>query len=141
MRRRLFLGALLAVPLRADPASEVWDALTEIASALGRGNAAAFAAQLAPGSPENTALIADVTALLREVEVQCSLDPIENEGDSRARTLVVDWLLTLTARSESARIVRRRENVRCRFEKRGRKWLLTRMDPAGFLQPPAAPRP
>ena len=136
MRRRLFFGALLALPLRADPASEVWDALTEIASALGRGNAAAFAALIAPGSPQRAALIADVTALLREVEVQCSLDPVENQGDSQARTVVVDWLMTLTARSASVRIVRRRQTVTCRFEKQGRKWLLTRMEPTGFLQPP-----
>jgi hypothetical protein len=137
MRRRVLLSAVLAWPLRADSAQEAWEALTEIASALGRGNAAAFAAVLDPEMRGYRLLRDDVTALLQQAEVQCALDLIDNTGDESSRTIVVDWLMNLTERTETERSTRRRQTMTCRF-RRAKRWLVTEIEPAGFFKPPRA---
>jgi hypothetical protein len=136
MLRRTLLSAALAFPLWGDAAGDAWEALTALVSALGRGSAAAFAAGLDPEMPGRETLQNNVAALLRQVDVQCSLDLVSNQGDESARTIETMWLLVLTERTETPRATRRRERVVCRFEKRGKKWLLKGLEPAGFLAPP-----
>jgi hypothetical protein len=137
MLRRTLLSAALAAPLWGDAAGDGWEALTALVSALGRGSAEAFAAGLDREMAGREALQNDVAALVGQNEVQCALELVSNQGDERARTIEVMWLLVLTERSETPRTRRRRERVVCRFEKVGKKWLLKGMEPAGFL---AAPR-
>jgi hypothetical protein len=135
MQRRLFLSLALSCALRADASEEAWDALTEMASALGRGNATAFAAALDSGMAGYQALRDDVTALLGQQEVQCSLDLLENSGDDAERTIAVDWLMVLTPRAGMTRSTRRRQTVRCQFRRR-KKWFMTGIEPRDLFKPP-----
>lgn len=136
MTRRMILCAGLAVPLRADAAQEVWDVLTAMVAALGQGNAVAFLAAVSPAMAGYDKLRTAVIALVSQAEVQCSIDLIRNEGDERTRIVEGAWLLHIAGRVDTRRVTRRRERVACRFEKSGRKWLLSALEPLSIFNPP-----
>jgi hypothetical protein len=138
MTRRVLLLSALAAPLAAaDPAQEVWDLFSGMASALAAGDASSFLAAFDSAMPGFPVLSADVTALLRIDSVQSAIEPQTNEGDDRRRTLDLDWLLHLTSLSDSARVTRRRETVHCSLEKQGRRWKIVSFAPISFLAPPS----
>ena len=78
----------------------------------------------------------DATGMLRAAEVQCSIEPVSNEGDDRARTLQMNWLFNLRSRDDTGRSTRRQESVKCRFEKQGKKWRITAFEPLSLFVPP-----
>ena len=136
MTRRALLLAALAVAALADAESEVWDLFTHTASALSDGNAREFLSSFDPAMPGYEALRANVTGLVQQADVQSSIEVVENTGDDRKRTLEIDWLLVVTDRQDTANIVRRRERVKCRVEKSGKKWRFVSLEPVKFFTPP-----
>lgn len=137
MTRRCLLLSALACNLRADAAREVWDVLSAAASALGEGNAARFLQAFDPAMTGFAALRADATTLVAASDVESSIDLIEGGGDSGKQSLELDWLLNITERAATARATRRRERVKCRFEKQVKGWRIVSFEPMGFF---AAPR-
>jgi hypothetical protein len=135
MTRRALLLVPLAARLRADSAQEVWDLLGSMASALSEANAIAFMNAIDPAMPGYEALRGGVTALLREAEVQSSIELVEEEGDDRSRTVELDWLVHIVYRQDGALAERRRERVKCRVEKSGRKWRIASLEPLQFFAP------
>jgi hypothetical protein len=135
-RRTLFWAALAAPLAAADPASEAWDLITDAATALGSGSAGEFLAPFDPAMPNYEALRANVTALVQQNQAQSAIQFTRNEGDGQARELELDWQLLLTSREDTARVTRRRETVKCRVEKHGRKWRIVSIAPEGFFAPP-----
>ena len=89
-----------------------------------------------PAMPGYEALRASVTALLREAEVQSSIDLVEEEGDDRSRAVELDWLVHIVDRQDGAVAERRQERVKCRVEKSGKKWRIASLEPLQFFAPP-----
>jgi hypothetical protein len=136
--RRAVLAALLAAPLCADdPAQEVWDLLAAMAAALGSGDAALFLRAFDPAMPGFQDLRLAVTGLLARSEVESSIDPVQNTGDGRRRTLEVDWQMHLVDRAGAGHITERRATVKCGFEKQDKKWKVISFAPPDFFAPPS----
>jgi hypothetical protein len=136
MTRRTLLLVPLVARLRADSAQQVWELFTSVASALSEGNAIAFLNAFDPAMPGYEGLRASVTALLRQAQVQSSIDLLRDEGDDRSRTVELDWLLHIVDLEDGAVAERRQERVKCRVEKSGKKWRIASLDPLRFFAPP-----
>lgn len=138
MTRRALLLAAMAAPLTAaDPAGEVWSLFTTMASALAAADASTFLAGFDRGMPGFAALRVDISALVEDYSVQSTIEPVRNEGDDRARTVELAWLLHLTSLSDSMKVTRRSETIRCRLAKQGRHWKIESFSPLAFFAPPA----
>ena len=137
MTRRAMLLVPFAARLRADSAQQVWDLFTSMAAALSAGDASAFLSAFDAAMPGYEALRAGVTALLREAEVQSSIELVEETGDDGSRAVELDWLVHIVDRQDGAVAERRRQRVKCRVEKSGRKWRIASLEPLEFF---AAPR-
>jgi len=137
-RRTAWFTLCVAAAIAADPAQEVWEAITTLASALGRGDAGEFLSVCDSAAPGYAALRANVLALVAQAEIESGIDPAANTGDDRRREIVLDWQLRLIDRSGLDRVTNRRETVHCALEKRGRKWKVLSLEPAGFLAPLSA---
>ena len=124
-------GALL----RADEAEDVWNVLTEAASALSEGNAKSFLALFDRSMADYATLEGNVTALLNQDQVQSSIELLSEEGDRTTRMVELDWFLQVVEQQDTAGVTRRRERVRCRLAKRGRKWILASIEPVAFFAP------
>src|SRR5512143_3172204 len=118
-RRTFCIGAASALVWAADPAADAWELVTRLAAALGRSNAGEFLEACDPAMPGYADLRVNVNALVAEADAESGIDPVRNEGDTRARDLEVDWSLHLTARAGILRATDRRSNVKLRVEKRG----------------------
>jgi hypothetical protein len=136
MTRRALLLVPFAACLRADSAEQVWDLFASLAAALSEANASAFMSAFDPAMPGYEALRAGVTALLREAEVQSSIELVEDQGDDSSRAVELDWLVHIVGRQDGAVAERRRERVKCRVEKSGKKWRVASLDPLQFFAPP-----
>jgi hypothetical protein len=137
--RRAIVASLLGTPLFADdPAREVWDRLAAMAAALGQTNAGEFLRDFDRSMPGYEELRLAVQGLLARCEVESSIDPVENSGDDRRRTLEADWQMHLVDRDAAQHITVRRATVKCSFEKDGRRWKVTSFAPLDFF---AAPSP
>ena len=136
MTRRCLIFCAAACVSWADAAEEVWDLIASVASALGEGNAARCLAAFDPAMQGFESLRADIWALVRGSEVQASIDLVEREGDSTSQSLELDWLLNISQREGPARATRRREKVKCRVEKRGKRWQIVSFEPLGLFAPP-----
>jgi len=136
MTRRALLLIPVAASLRADSAQQVWDLFTSMAAALSAGDASAFLSAFDAAMPGYEALRAGVTALLREAEVQSSIELVEEAGDDGSRAVELDWLVHIVDRQDGAVAERRRERVKCRVENSGRKWRVTSLEPLQFFAPP-----
>jgi hypothetical protein len=143
-RRRLLRGCAVTVCavvcqrvalLRADEAQDVWNVLTEAASALSEANAKSFLALFDRSMPDYGMLEANVNALLNQDQVQSSIELLSEEGDSTIRMVELDWFLQVVEQQDTAGLARRRERVRCRLAKRGRKWIITSIEPVAFFAP------
>jgi hypothetical protein len=137
MWRRTFLVATAAGILQADPRQEVYDLFASMANGLSESNAQPFLAGLDPRMPGYQKLVADVQALVQQVEVLSSIDVIQDSGDDQHRTLQLDWSLRLTPKADTtATQVRRQQMIRCELEKQKKRWRVVSMEPAGFFAPP-----
>jgi hypothetical protein len=136
---RAFL-AVFAAPLAcaADPAQDAWEVIADMAAALGRASAGEFLAACDSSLPGLAQLRSHVNALVAASEVESSIDPVANSGNDASRSLEIDWLLHLVDRSGLQKITRRREVVKARMEKRGRKWKVVALEPLSFFAPPSA---
>ena len=136
-RRALLLTAMAAPLAAADPAGEVWSLFTTIASALAAADASTFLAAFDRELSGFAGLRVDVAALVENYAVQSTIDPVSNEGDDRARTVELTWLLHLTSLSDSMKVTRRSETIHCRLAKQGRHWKIESFSPLSFFAPPA----
>ena len=139
-RRTLLSASLLSIPAArsfgADPSQEVWDLLTEVASALSERNAETALAAFDPSMPGYETLRANVLALLRDTEVQSSIELEAEQGGSEERVVELDWLLKIRPDQEATPSTRRQQRVKCRLRKTGRKWRIVSFEPLEFLAPP-----
>jgi hypothetical protein len=140
MTRRSVMLLPLAGRLWADAASEVWELLASMASALADANPQAFFRAFDQRTPDYETLRTNVTALVTDWEVRSSIEPQVNEGSDTERRLELDWLLELVERQDTSAVVRRHDTVSCTVEKNGRQWKVTSMRPVSFFFPPQVPQ-
>ena len=134
--RRTFLLAL-AAPLIADTHGEILDFLGALAAALSEGNASAFLDRVDHAMPDYDKLEQYIDALTAEDEVSCSIDILKQEGDDQAQTLQLDWLLQIHPRELVGSVEQRRQTVRCRIERKKKKWKIVALEPITLFAPPA----
>jgi murein L,D-transpeptidase YcbB/YkuD len=120
----------------ADPAQEVWDLLTQVASALSERNPAAFLAAFDPAMPGYEKLREHVTALLRNADVQSAIDLESDEGNGQSRTVELTWLLRIKPEPEATSSTKREQRVKCQVEKAGKKWRIVSFEPLALFAPP-----
>lgn len=138
MTRRTLLASIVASRLRADVGSELWDLLSSMASALAAGDAAAFLQAFDTAMPGYGELRIGVEALVREAQLESAVEVVRNEGDGTARSLEIDWTLTITSRQDGAVMEQRHRQATCRARKTGSKWKLVAFEPAALFAPLAA---
>jgi hypothetical protein len=61
-------------------------------------------------------------------EIGSTIDVIADEGDDEKRMLELDWLLKIDNGDA------RRQIVKCRVEKQGKKWKITALEPVEFFK-------
>ncbi len=135
-RRAILLALAAAGAAAADPAREVWDALTAMANALTDSDATTFLFYIDPALPGFDSFNAAVRGLLNEVSIDSSISPIQNEGDASTRNLVVDWSMHLVDLNDAAEITQRENNVTMKLERRRARWKVVAFQPADFFRPP-----
>jgi hypothetical protein len=139
MTRRAILLALAALRLRgADSASQAWDLLTDMASALSRGDAPGFLQAFDRQMKGFQDLAAAVTGLVAETEIESGIDPVQNTGDDRNRTVEVSWSMRLISRSELHTVTQRQANVTVRLARQSGKWKVVGFEPADLFRAPSA---
>jgi hypothetical protein len=141
LSRTGFLACPLLValvwPVHANDDQDIWDVLTQAASALSEGNARNFLAAFDRAMPGYNTLDANVSALLDQCQVQSSIEILRQEGTGAMRNVELDWFLQVVEQHETAEVVRRRERVRCRLARQGKKWRITSLEPLSLFAPPA----
>jgi hypothetical protein len=137
MTRRAWL---LAVPccralLAADAAEQAYQLVAAAASRLADNNVGGFLDCFDPSMPGYDSFAESVRGLMEQCEVTSSIDLRANQGDETARALELDWTLQLKLRFETQPIERRRERVKCRAQRAGKKWKFVAFTPQSLLAP------
>jgi hypothetical protein len=129
MRLLLFLVAacLIVAGQNRPPAHmEVFRAASE---ALANQDADAFLDQFDRKMPQYEKLRDEIRELFGLAqEIGSTVDVISDEGDDDQRTLELDWLLRIDTGEP------RRQIVKCRVEKQGKKWKITGLEPVEFFR-------
>ncbi len=136
MTRRLLFAAPFAVRLfGADPASEAYNLVASAAAFLSENDAQGFIGLFDKTMPGYNGFATAVTGMLRECEVQSSVEVLRNEGDDTARALDLDWLVQLKLKYETEQVERRRELVKARAQREGKKWKFVSLSPQSLFGP------
>ena len=129
---KLLAGSLLAAALtlvaqeRPAPQMEVF---RDIAEALANRDADAFLDQFDRQMPGYEKLRDEIRELLAVTqEIGTTVDVISDEGEEQKRSLEVDWVLKFDTEDP------RRQIVKCRAEKQGKKWKITALEPVEFFK-------
>jgi hypothetical protein len=131
---------LIAAPaLRADPPPAVINLITSAADSLTTDDASRFLSAFDSAMPGFAALHDRVEGLLAAYNVGSTVEVISDSGDDSKRILELDWLLTLSSKTEqNPEQISRRQVVRCtlelKSEKRKKQWKITAIDPTGFFK-------
>ena len=128
----LFTAALMALGQPpADTPKDVVDLFRTAAEALADKDSAAFLDKFDRNMPAYNALHDEVLALLDHSEVGSDVEIVSDEGDAQKRAVQLDWLLRIDEDQP------RRQVIKCRIERQGKKWKITSLEPVEFFQPPA----
>jgi hypothetical protein len=121
-----FLAAvMITAQERPAPHMEVFRGIAE---ALANRDADAFLDHFDPKMAGYDQLRAEVRELLAvSQEIGSTIDVISDEGDEGSRSLQLDWLLAIDSAEP------RRQIVKCRAEKQGKKWRITALEPVEFF--------
>jgi len=120
--------------------AEIVALLGDFASDLSSDNANGILKRVSPAMPERELFERHVRALLASAQVASSVEVREfaEEGAARARA-TLDWFLELRRDGFNNVLTtqRRRQLVKCVFEKQGKRWLFAEIQPVEFFAPPA----
>jgi len=134
--RRALLGILPVFLGAADEGAEVRELFGRLAEALSTSSAADFLRHFDRRMAAYPRLERDVYALLNEFEAASSVEVRDEQGDSRERSVEVDWMLELRSLAATGPSERRRATLKLTLARRGRAWQITALTPANFFAPP-----
>jgi hypothetical protein len=112
----------------ADPPAAVLDLFRTAAEALADKQPSDFLDLFDRTMPGYAQLRDEIEDLLAVEDVGSSIEITNDQGDDRARDLEVDWYLRI-GRNEPRRAI-----LKCRVERRGRAWKITRLEPIEFFR-------
>ena len=135
MRRRMFL-VTFSVSAFADTRQDLIDLFGRMAAALSEGDPETFLRAMDPSMPDYPRFAANLRALALQNDLSCSIEIDRQEGDDSIQLVELDWLLEIRGKDQTHRFLRRLSMVKCRLERRSRKWLVVSLDPAAFFAPP-----
>ena len=98
----------------------------------------AFLEAFDPAMPGYRDLRDNITALLRNADVQSAIELESDEGNGQSRTMELDWLLRIRPEADAMASTRRQQKVKCRLEKTGKKWRIVSFEPLALFAPPGA---
>lgn len=131
--RTLVLLAASLVALGQPPAEEtpkdVLDLFRTAAEALADKDPTNFLDKFDRKMPGFDTLHDEVFALLDHSEVSSELEIVSDEGDGQKRALQLDWVLQVDEDQP------RRQIVKCRIERQGKKWKIVSIEPVDFFRP------
>ena len=133
MRTALLL--LISMVAAADPAADVLKVFRDAAEALTNDDAAAFLDNFDRDMPGYASLRTNIEGMLAAYEVGSTIEVVSEEGDNQTRNVELDWVLLATRKDaiNSAQETRR-QVVKCRLERRGKRWKITRLEPVDLFQ-------
>ena len=133
MRTALLL--LISMVAAADPAADVLKVFRDAAEALTNGDAAAFLDNFDRDMPGYASLRTNIEGMLAAYEVGSTIEVVSDEGDDQTRNVELDWVLLATRKDaiNSAQETRR-QVVKCRLERRGKRWKITRLQPVDLFR-------
>lgn len=120
----------------ADAQQQVFDLFSKIASALSDDDPAMFVEAVDPGMPHFEDFRRDVVALTDLATIANSIEVLSDTGDDTHRAEELDWFLEIVGKSDPHPVERRREVVKFRLERKGKKWKIVSIDPLHFFGPP-----
>ena len=116
---------------------EIRDLLLALSTSLEDGRAARFLAQVDRTRVARYAeLEQNVVALAAQNQVASSIRLLDEQADGQAYDLKLDWLLEMRPAGSLGRLVTRREQVRCRVARSGRRWKVVALEPVEFFRAP-----
>lgn len=136
MVRLTRIALLAAVALVADSRQDVVDVFAAMAGALSESNPASFMKFCDPSMANYAELERAMTALANQNEIASSVEFVSQEGDDLKQTVELDWLIEARTKNEGGLLVRRRSNIKCRLERRKKKWIVVSLEPVQFFAPP-----
>ena len=137
----IVLSALLVAfadaPATLDKANEF---AADLAADLSSDRADQFLRHFSKEMSGYGSLEDNVEAMLRASDVSTSLEIREFKATAKGFTATIDWYLEMKRRQGDSQLEtqRRRELITVEVEKQGRRWRITKLDPASFFQPPGA---
>jgi hypothetical protein len=135
MLRRTLLAAIAASAL-ADTRTEMVDLFGAMAGALSEADPETFLRAIDPSLPDYGRFAASVRALALQDDLSSSLEIVKQEGSDAVQVVELDWLLEIRGKDQSHIFQRRQSTVKCRLERKGRKWRIVSLDPQSFFAPP-----
>jgi len=142
MQRRHFLLAMSAAagaapaPSASDAQQQIFDLFTKIAAALSDDDPAVFVETVDPAMPNFHDFRNNLTALSALADLTNSIEVLSDTGDDSHRDEELDWFLEIVNKSQSHTLERRREIVKFRLERKGKKWKIVSISPIQFFGPP-----
>lgn len=119
---------VLAPRLRAQTPNDVVELFRTAADALSNRDADAFLDHFDRKMPDYEKLHDEIAALLDHSETTSAIEIVSDEGNDQKRALELDWLLQVDQERP------RRQIVKCRIERQGKKWKITAFDPVDFFK-------
>jgi hypothetical protein len=125
--------------LAADPPETPLNRLAILSAALTTGDAVTAENCFDKSVPGFGAIAGYIDALTAQTEVSCSIDIFSESGEDPVRSLEVDWLMTLTARTAETSSERRRQRVKVEMrlepQKNRQEWRILNLSPVSILAP------
>jgi hypothetical protein len=133
MRTALLL--LFSTLALADPAADVLNVFGAAAEALTNDDSNAFLDKFDHSMPGYATLQTNVEGLLGAYDIGSTIEVVTDEGDDQKRTVELDWLLLVTQKDAvNGSQETRRRIVKCRLERRGKRWKITALEPVDFFK-------
>jgi hypothetical protein len=128
----LFSAALMTLGQPpADTPKDVVDLFRTAVEALADKDSTAFLDKFDRNMPAYNTLHDEILALLDHSEVGSDVEIVTDEGDAQKRAIQLDWLLRIDNDQP------KRQIIKCRIERQGKKWKITAIEPVEFFQPAA----
>lgn len=127
--------ALIACAVAAATSPDVLDFFGGQADALANADAPRFMSGFDDAIPGYVTLQNNVESLVAGHDVESKIEVVTDEGDQDKRSLALDWVLIARDRSDpNGSGATRREVVKCKIERRGKKWKITAFEPIEFFK-------
>jgi hypothetical protein len=143
--RSAILVSIAAAFACADAHDDVIEVVTTMAGSLTevsgvgaglvRGNVSKFMSAFSKDMPDYGTLENNVTQLVMQAEVSSSIQTVTEDGDDRARTIDLDWVLQIRSLEQDGPVITRREVIHCALRKEKKHWKIVSLKPLDFFAP------